>query len=181
MKKFLLIFTFIYSIANAQDFKLGFDMGIHQVRIKSGTGILGGNGLPLSIDLNARYDLFQNFTADAKIGRTFHTQFLGWEFGLSGTYNFYAPFYFTGGMLLHLNEGSGIANGEWTAYTNILMLYPGLGVNFSSVFSIELNYFIPTSEKIIGGAINFYNDNPEKNYTRFKSMIRLDFVFGWDL
>lgn len=71
MKKIILI-IFLYIITvPAQDFKLGFDIKAHQVRVSDQRGnlILGGNGLPLAIHFNFIYSPAKKVVVSTKIGR----------------------------------------------------------------------------------------------------------------
>ena len=179
---FNLRFFALYSmVGTAQNLKIGFCLQAHQVRFNTGTGILGGNGLPLSLHFNADNKLFKDFSINGKIGRTFHLEFLGWEFGINGKYSFFKSLFLSMGILYHSNEGSGISNNEWTNYASLLMISPAIGVELSSVIALELSYNIPVSKKIIGGGRNFYSGEEKIVNRTFESMIRLGFVFGWEL
>lgn len=183
MKKILIIF-FCFITVPAQDFKLGFDIKAHQIRVsdQEGNHILGGDGFPLAIHLNFAYSPSNKIAILTKIGRTFHIEFLGWEFELSGKYNFYKSLYISAGLMQHSNEGGSGSNSHGTKYASILMLKGGIGFDISSITSIELDYYIPTTKKIIGGQRGFNSSGKETFFTHtFKSMIRLGFVFAWEL
>ena len=177
MKKVIIFIFFFCTTISAQNFKLGFDIEVHQVRINQGTGILGGTGLPMSIHVNVDYNIIKNFSLQAKIGRTFHQEFLGWEYGINGNYKFFKSLYISGGYLIHSNVGGigGISSG--TNYATLSLIKVGVGIKVIQAFSIEAGYYIPISRKIIGWINNY---GPISYYT-FDNMIRLSFVFGWTL
>src|SRR5690554_5422198 len=182
MKKLLLIIPLILTVnCFSQNLKIGFSLEFHQIRINSGTGILGGNGAPLSIHIAGDYKFTRNFSTLVKIGRTLHLEFLGWEFGIHGKYQLYKPLFIFGGTKLHLNEGRGISNEEWVNYANIFMLNAGVGADITSILSVDLSYYYPLSKKIIGGSRNYYSGKEEIITRKFNGMIRLGFAFKWEI
>jgi hypothetical protein len=147
-----LFFTLSNDLSNAQNFKLGFDLKPQQIRIsdQGGNGILGGEGVPISFHAIAGVPLSKTISLRFEAGNTLHIDFNGWEFGISGNYNFFSPLYLSAGILHHSNEG-GSGSISWsTSYASILMLFGGLGIELSRITSIEVGYYIPTSKKIIG-------------------------------
>ncbi len=178
MKKILMIILLVSTISKAQDFKLGFDAELHQVRISMGNGILGGNGLPLSIHFISGYDFLKDISLQSKIGRTFHVEFAGWEFGLSVKYFIYQPFYLTTGYLYHYNEGgnNGISSGH--SYADLSLIRVGGGIFIMQFMSIGIEYYFPIRKKEIGW---IRHENEEMKYYSFEGLIRLSFIFDWKL
>ena len=180
MKNILIIIFIVCTTVYSQNIKIGFNLNVHQVRINQWDGILGGDGLPMSIHLIAGYNITKDISVKAEIGRTFHLQFLGWEYGIKGDYYIYHPFYISAGVLLHSNEAEDLGMGEHADYASIFMLQAGIGVNIISSISAELNYFYPTSKKIIEDSSILYGSQKYLS-TTFEGMIRLGFVFSWNL
>jgi hypothetical protein len=177
MKTFLIFFSiFILSSSyiNSQSFELGFDLEAHQIRVNDqyGTKILGGVGPPISIHFNSSYIPLENISIVARVGRNLHLEFAGWEFGIAGKYRFLEPLFTSAGILHHSNEGGSGSNTWGTNFASILMFHAGIGVDLSSAISLEISYYLPTSKELIGWSIT-------SRY--FKSMVKLGFVFGWDL
>ncbi|MGE5804743.1 MAG: hypothetical protein ACM339_09320 [Ignavibacteria bacterium] len=75
--------------------------------------------------------------------------------------------------------GSG-TNTWGTNYATLLILYAAAGVEVSSVTSIQLGYYHPVSIEAIG--YNWSDDSYTKlNLLKFTSMIRLSFIFSWEI
>ncbi len=174
----------INSSTNDNKFKLGFDFEANQIRVsdKYNTSLLGSNSIPISFHTFLSFELNQNLSCKAKVGRYLITEFAGWEFGISWKYKLYKPLYISGGILQHSNEEDYYSNSEGTTSASILMLELGVGVDIVSFMSIELSYYLPTSKKIIGGH-RILNKSSEFEYLpiTFKHMIRLGFIFDWEL
>ena len=121
MKNILLIVFILSSVSFSQNFQLGFDFEIHQIRTisQNNSGILGGNGFPGAFHLLINYIPLSDLTLSAKIGRTLHTEYLGWEFGLNSKYKFFEPLYFSLGFLEHSNEGGTLDNEVSLSYASI--------------------------------------------------------------
>jgi hypothetical protein len=164
-------------LVSAQDYRLGFNIGFQQVR--TDRGILRVSQVPFSIHLDAAYCFSKELSFHLEIGRTMYTEFTGMEFGLNGKYTFFSPLYITGGLLLHLNEGTDIGLVDRTKYATILMFYPGIGITIIPSVLIELNYYIPASHPQIYSTLDWITfENISK---KFKSMIRLNFIFTWKI
>lgn len=178
MKKFIILILFYNVTSFAQNINLGFDLEIHQIRISSPTykGILGGEGAPLSYHLNLALDITEKLTFLAKGGKTLHVEFSGWELGFNTAYKIYEPLYIKTGVLHHSNEGGGGSNSWFVSSASILMIQFGIGVNVAEFFSIGLDYYIPTTKKVI-----VWRGLEVKEPRTFEKMIRLGFNFGWDL
>ena len=160
-------------ISNAQNFKLGFDLEGHRISINEGRGVLSTEGIPVAYHLVTMINPTNETSVQLRIGKTLHAEFWGWEFGLSGKYNFYKRVYITAGILEHSNEG-GIGSNTWgTKFASIWMLHAGLGVDVTSVISVDLNYYKSVSQKQIGSS--------GKHLYTFDSMIGLKFIFAWEL
>lgn len=177
-KNIVLVILFFSFTSFAQNFKLGFDLGISQVRISfpNGNGILGVTQFPLSYHLNFTIEASENLSFQTKIGRLITTEFGGWEFGLNGAYKFYTPLYVKCGVLQHSNEGGGISNQLIVSFASILMVQFGIGVDMANFFSIGLDYYIPSSKKII-----VWRGLGVKEPQEFDKMKRLAFNFGWNI
>jgi hypothetical protein len=80
--------------------------------------------------------------------------------------------------LQHLNTSAGGSNTWGTYYASISLLYAAAGVEASSVTSIQLGYYHPTEIKTIGYYRSGYT---ELNFLKFTNMIRLSFIFSWEL
>jgi len=184
MKKILFIVIIFSTISNSQNFQLGFDFEIHQIRIKNqnNSAILGGNGFPGAFHLLVNYIPLHDITLSTKIGKTFHTEFLGLEFGLNCKYEFFEPLYFSIGFLAHSNEGGTLDNEVDLSYATIFMSQTGIGIKASKLFSAGLDYYFPFSQKVIGRELIMPGyTSPYFEPYKFKSMIRLSLIFGWDI
>ncbi len=86
MKIFIGILLACSSLLQAQNLKLGFDIGFHQVKIDKANNSqnLGTEGLPLAAHLDLSFSPLKDISFLAQIGRTFDTEFKGWEFGIRG-------------------------------------------------------------------------------------------------
>ena len=184
MKNILTLILLYSLLTNAQNLNLGFDVEPHQVRINTnhGTRILGGDGIPVSLHLDLTYKPIDKLFLIAKVGRTFHMEFLGWEYGVNGKYEFYKPIFISVGILQHSNEGGGVSNEENLLFASIFMIYTGIGIGVSDIFSIGINFYVPFSNKKIGKLLQQFENNNVlwENYT-FKNMLRLSFVFEWPI
>ncbi len=180
MKRLFALILFLTTIINAQNFKLGFDLGVHQIRTSNqfgSIGILGGEGAPLDYHLRLIYYISKKTSLQARVGNTLNVNFHGWEFGIGGRYLFYDPFFVSAGILEHSNEGGSGSNTWGTNFATIFMLHAGSGVEVTPGFSIEVAYYKAASKEIIGGT-HFSN----LGYSRiFENMIRLSFLFEWNL
>ncbi|HSR17281.1 MAG TPA: hypothetical protein VLM39_04220, partial [Ignavibacteriaceae bacterium] len=139
----------------------------------------GGEGFPLAYHLNFAYSPVEKLLLIANVGRTLHINFAGWEFGAAARYKFYDPFFATAGILQHSNLGGSGSNTWETNYASLLLLYAAAGVEVSSVTSIQLGYYHPTSTEAIG--FNRIDYSHTKLNLKFTSMIRLSFIFSWEL
>lgn len=180
MKKNILIisFVFVQLTVNGQNLKLGFDLEAHQIRVSTPNDeiIMGGNGAPLSYHLNFSIAVLNPLIVQFKVGRTLHVEFRGWEYGLNTAYKIYNPFYLKVGVLQHSNEGGGGSITFTETYASIFMVHFGAVVEVADFLSIGLDYYIPTSKKVILWS-GLYEKVPQK----FERMIRLGFNFGWDI
>lgn len=178
MIKFVVFIMFSCITSFGQNIKLGFDLEAHQIRVISPNDelIMGGNGAPLSYHLNFALDINEKLTLLVKGGRTLHVEFSGWELGLNTSYKIFDPMYIKLGILHHSNEGGAISNQLYVTFASILMVQLGIGVDVANFLSIGLDYYIPTSKKVI-----YWTGLFEKEPRAFTSMIRLGFNFGWDL
>ncbi len=177
MKK-VIIFLYLFSLEiNPQSFRLGFDFEAQQVRVNH--QILGGEGFPLAYHLNFAYSPIEKFLLIANVGRTLHINFAGWEFGAAARYKFYDPFFASAGILQHSNSGGGGSNSWGTNYASLLLLFAAAGVETSSITSIQLGYYHPTSIEAIG--YNWLDNHTRLNLLKFTSMIRLSFIFSWEI
>lgn len=178
--KIILIFLLFYAVLiKSQSFKLGFDIEAHQIRISDQYGekeILGGNGLPISIHFITTYNPISKIAIQSKIGRTLHSEFFGWEFGINGYYKFYKPFYISGGILQHSNEGGVVSNQLYISYASLLMLKAGFGIDIFKTFSIEVDYYVPTQKKVIikSGIAKRFSE-------KIENMFRLSFIWAWEI
>jgi hypothetical protein len=173
----LLILLFS-TVSFAQNLRLGFDLEAHQIRVSTPNDeiIMGGNGAPLSYHLNLGIRVLDPLNVQITVGRTLHVEFSGWEFGTNVIYKFYTPIYIKAGVLQHSNEGGGVSNQLTISYASILMIHFGVGVDVADFLSIGLDYYIPTTKKVI-----LWTGLFEKEPQTFERMIRLGFNFGWDL
>ena len=78
--------------------------------------------------------------------------------------------------MIHSNKGDYYSNQLVVATTTINIIQLGIGVDIFDFLSIGLDYYVPTSKKVIVWRGLF-----EKQPQTFESMIRLGFNFGWDL
>jgi hypothetical protein len=60
------------------------------------------------------------------------------------------------------------------------MIFGGLGIELSRITSIEVGYYIPTSNKIIG-SYRLFTGNYQFFSMKLESMIRVGLVFAWEL
>ncbi|HAB53434.1 MAG: hypothetical protein A2315_06170 [Ignavibacteria bacterium RIFOXYB2_FULL_35_12] len=178
MNKIILVSLFWYPIALGQNLKLGFDLEAHQIRVSTPNNeiIMGGNGAPLSYHLNFSIEVLDPLIVQFKVGRTLHVEFRGWEFGTNVTYKLFEPIFLKFGALQHSNEGGGGSNTFTETYASIFMFHFGFGLEVTEFLSIGLDYYIPTSKKVIVWQGLF-----DKEPQTFKKMIRLGFNFGWDI
>jgi len=178
MYKTILFLLFYYQISFSQSFILGFDLEVHQIRVSTPNDeiIMGGNGAPLSYHLSLGVELIDPLIVQFKVGRTLHVEFKGWELGLNAAYKIYEPLYIKAGVLQHSNEGGGGSITFTETYASILMIHFGAGVDVAEFFSVGLDYYMPTSKKVI-----LWSGLYEKVPQTFEKMIRLSFNFGWEL
>jgi len=178
--KLLKIFVLVCStIVNAQSLKLGFDLEANWVRLKS--GLMGGEGSPISYHLNAAYIPLNPLALQIKVGSTAMVSFTGLEVGLSTKYIFHDPFYIIVGMLYHSNTGGSGSNSWGTEYASILMLNASAGFRLIQFLSLELGFYVPTSSKVIGYSNSIYEYPPKRKTFIFKNMLRLGLIFAWEI
>ncbi len=167
----------------SQNYRLGFDFEISQVRVIDQHGsrnILGAQSLPVSIHLVFGYSPADNLTLNARIGDIFAwAEFNGMEYGINAKYNFYYPLFLTGGILVHSNEGGPSSNSWRSFFATIPMIQLGTGIMIGTLFSLTVDYFIATSKKIID-SYRLYDTYDDYSNQKFESMIRFGFALGWN-
>lgn len=179
MKLLKILVLVCSAIVNAQSLKLGFDLEANWVSLKS--GLMGGEGSPISYHLNVAYIPLNPLALQMKVGSTTMVSFTGLEVGLSIKYIVHDPFYITVGMLHHSNTGGGGSNSWGTEYASILMFNASAGFRLIEFLSLELGFYIPTSSKVIGYSTLIYEYPPKHKTLIFKNMLRLGLVFAWDI
>jgi len=186
MKKIFVIFLLFPIILSAQDkkFKIGFSLNSYGLILSDGNNknetVASTLQFPLIYNLNFKYTIDKNFSLQSKLGYVLPIiYFNGFEYGITGEYNFSNNnYYATIGLMKHNNS-----EGEEAALeADITFINTGLGYKVSKYFSIEAIYFYPLNREIIyNGSLGApYIKNP-KYIKRIESMIYLSFVFGWDL
>ncbi len=182
--KCIIIYIFLYStFAFAQNFKLGFDLQMHQVftNSQSGSGNLGDIEFG-DLHLFLSEEPLNDFLLEFAIGRALQPEFAGWEFGLNGQYQFYKSVFLSIGILEHSNEGGTLDNEVSLSYATIFLMQTGIGIQASRIFSAKVDYYLPFSQKVIGKRLNYSveRDSIFEPY-KFRSMIRLSLIFGWEI
>ncbi len=83
--------------------------------------------------------------------------------------------------LQHSNESGGVSNSHGVTYASLFMLTAGVGYQVTKHYAFELNYYYPTTKKtLIYYNFGFSSEHSTANLN-FDYMIRIHFVFSWEL
>lgn len=185
MKKFVLLFLFFPILISAQHFKLGFDTELSYVRVGSNGetfGITSDTFIPVTFNIIFSYQFNRHFSFQTKMGETLLcTTFSGFEIGFDGLYHFQKKFYGSLGLLFHSNEAMNPSMPHGDIFTKLYLISLGLGYIVSKHFTLGVSSFLPLSEKTIYYIENFDRNIPYSTNVVIKYMLRLNFVFSWDL
>jgi hypothetical protein len=185
MKKILLIFLFFPILISAQNFSFGFDTELSYIRIRNGNSTNGldyETFIPITFNLIAGYNFNKKLFIQARVGETILAiEFSGFEAGLDGIYRLNKDFYVSAGVLHHSNEGGEVSNSHGVTFASLFMLTAGVGYQVTKHYAFELDYYYPTAKK----AIVYYNYDYQGDgfypNSVFDYMIRMHFVFTWEL
>ncbi len=177
MRKIISIIVLFSLEMYSQSFRLGFDFEALIIRVNH-HAFGGEGGMPIGYHLNFAYSPVEKFLVQANVGRTLLVEFGGFEFGIAGRYKFYNPFYASAGIQQHLNEGGASSNKGGNNYASISLLFAAAGVE-AGFFSIQLGYYRPTAKKVISYSWSYDHTTIYLYYVT--SMIRLSFIFSWEI
>lgn len=172
-------------LISAQKFKLGFDTELSYVRVSSNGasfGITSETFIPVTFNVILTYKYNQNLSFQGRVGETLLcSTFSGFEVGFNGLYHFRKRLYISLGGLFHSNEATGPSIPHGDTFVKLYLISSGLGYNVTKYFTLGVSYFLPLSEKTIYYIGNYDENFPSSFNVVFKYMLRLNFVFAWEL
>lgn len=187
MKKLIFLYILFPILLTAQNnkFKLGFGLVSHHLMLSDMNNNVTYKSVlplpPLHFGINLKYILDENFSLKSKLGFAIGIvdDYNGFEYGISGEYNFNKNYYTSIGFMKHDNNKMG----EYAVEANINFINAGFGYNVSKYLSIEAIYFYPLNKELISnGSITYPGLQPNPEYIRrVESMIYLNFDFYWSL
>ncbi len=180
MKKILVLIIFCSVLVNAQSVKLGFDAETNYLWTSNYFGNYTSSSYiaPTSFHLSLCFIPIDKISLYARIGgNIFFEDFTGSEYGFSGKYVFYSPFYFTIGYLYHYNLGGTGGNSSSSTYAEISLIQAGAGISAASFLSIEIDYYVPTAKRYI----SWVRREESFYYTSLDNLVRMSFIFDWKL
>lgn len=146
MKNLLINLFLISTIVKVQNFKVGFDAETNNLWHNNSESTYSSSSfVPTSFHISLCFIPIDKLSLYAKIGGSvFLEKFSGNEYGFSGKYYFYEPFYLNAGYLYHYNSGRSEGNSSGPSYASIHLIQAGTGVKSASFLSIEINFYTPT-------------------------------------
>ncbi|MGE5432094.1 MAG: hypothetical protein ACM3QX_13515 [Syntrophomonadaceae bacterium] len=132
---------------------------------------------PSALQLNTSFFPVQNLSIDARLGGVFGwLGFSGFEYGLYSKYFFLNRYFFTGGVIMHHNDGNkGIFSGMGEKYS---MLSFGAGMKLTKVTSVDLLLY-KAGNKLL--TERFSGGIPSDTFTHFDWLIKLSLDFEWGI
>lgn len=133
--------------------------------------------VPLSGYVRGCVNFLDKYELEAKAGAQLGETFSGFEYAFTFRYNLLYNIYPQLTYLNHNNSGnSGNTGGVYNS--NFEFIGAGVEVKFTSVFGMDLNYYVPIGNRDLEYYLEYWATNKKVTTNEIGSMIKLGFIFN---
>jgi hypothetical protein len=175
----------ISTLSFAQSLSVGIkveSLGYFNKNLSNNTSGFSTIVVPLSGYIRSCVNLADKYELEAKAGVQLGETFSGFEYAFTFRYNLLYNIYPQLTYLNHNNSGSsGNTGGVYDS--NFEFIGAGVEIKFTSVFGMDLNYYVPIGNRDLEYSLEYWATNRKVTTNEVGSMIKLGFIFniGWAL